>query len=521
MLNTAKNIRSLVPLGIGFLILLLSALGAFSFTQQREESFQEVANGLELESQLNSIQTLVTDAETGQRGYLLTGRIAYLDPFQLARQRLVPELDNLDRLAGGDQEQRERVKRLRAVIADKQAELQETIDLRGNNRADEALAIVNNDSGAKVMAEIRSIISDMSNASRQTMHTNRERAAGLHLNSQLILVFSVVLVVILGLFALRDTLGRIRDLQRTNTSLQSEITERKAAETQLRQLQKMEAIGQLTGGVAHDFNNMLAIIFGSLNLALKRLKTADITAGIKFIDNAMEGAQRAATLTSRLLAFSRQQPLDPRVLDTNQLVQGMSVLLSRTLGEHIKIETILGGGLWRVSADPAQIENAIINLAVNSRDAMPNGGKLTIETANSELDSAYARKHNEVTPGHYVVIVVTDTGGGMAPRVIERAFDPFFTTKTAGRGTGLGLSQVFGFVKQSKGHVKIYSEEGHGTSVKIYLPRYVGTGATEDLGPASEAMPQGDVKEVILVVEDDDAVRTITVSSLRASWATP
>ena len=180
----------------------------------------------------------------------------------------------------------------------------------------------------------------------------------------------------------------------------------------------------------------------------------------------MDGAQRAAELTARLLAFSRQQPLAPQLLDANKLVGGMSELLRRTLGENIRVETVLAGGLWRTFADPAQLENAILNLAVNARDAMPDGGKLTIETANADLDERYARAHAEVEPGQYVLISVSDTGTGMPPEVVERAFDPFYTTKGAGKGTGLGLSQVFGFVKQSGGHVKIYSETGRGTTVK-------------------------------------------------------
>jgi signal transduction histidine kinase/CheY-like chemotaxis protein len=320
------------------------------------------------------------------------------------------------------------------------------------------------------------------------------------------------------LFVVPDGLRRVRQIERANLLLQSEIAERSAAQTQVRQLQKMEAVGQLTGGIAHDFNNMLAIIIGSLDLARRRLTGQEHPRLGTAIDNAMAGAQRAATLTSRLLAFSRRQPLEPRVLDINRLVGGMSEMLRRTIGETIRVETVLSGGLWMVNADPQQIENALINLAVNARDAMSGGGKLTIETANAELDDRYARAHDEVTAGQYVVISITDTGTGMTQDVMNRAFEPFFTTKNVGQGTGLGLSQVFGFAKQSHGHIKIYSELNEGTTVKIYLPRHVGIEIGQSQAPerADDAeLPMGRVDEIVLVVEDEANVRRMSVDALR------
>ena len=299
-------------------------------------------------------------------------------------------------------------------------------------------------------------------------------------------------------------------------ALTNEMAERTAAEAQLRQMQKMKSIGQLTGGIAHDFNNMLAIVIGSLDLARRRLSGAEHPQVTQCLNNAREGAQRAAVLTARLLAFSRQQPLAPQLLDPNKLVGGMSELLRRTLGENIHVETVLAGGLWRTFADPAQLESAIINLAINARDAMPTGGKLTIETANSDLDERYARAHAEVEPGQYVLISVSDTGTGMAPEVVERAFDPFYTTKGAGKGTGLGLSQVFGYVKQSGGHVKIYSEIGRGTTVKVYLPRHLGAASTTLADEAEKAaLPLGTPDTIVLVVEDEEPVRHMTVDALR------
>ena len=217
----------------------------------------------------------------------------------------------------------------------------------------------------------------------------------------------------------------------------------------------------------------------------------DMQALQRSADNAMTGARRAESLTQRLLAFSRQQPLDPKPLDIGRLVTGMSDMLRRTLGEQITVETILGGGLWRAHADPNQLELAIINLAVNARDAMPNGGRLTLETANVHLDERYAIGQIEVVPGQYVMLAITDNGSGMTPEVKAKAFDPFFTTKDVGHGTGLGLSQVYGFVKQSRGHVKIYSEVGEGTTIKLYLPRAHSAADVEDEEAAAQPLPRG------------------------------
>jgi signal transduction histidine kinase/ActR/RegA family two-component response regulator len=305
-----------------------------------------------------------------------------------------------------------------------------------------------------------------------------------------------------------------RVIERTR-ALEAEVAERADAEAQLRQLQKMESIGQLTGGIAHDFNNMLAIVTGSLDMARRRLTGSEHPKVASCIDNAAEGARRAAVLTARLLAFSRQQPLEPQALDANKLVSGMSELLRRTIGEQFEVETVLAGGLWHAFADAAQLENAVVNLAVNARDAMPEGGKLTIETANAHLDDHYARANPGVEPGQYVAICVSDTGIGMTRAVLERAFDPFYTTKGVGQGTGLGLSQVFGYVKQSGGHVKIYSEVGQGTTVKIYLPRHLGTAVPAEERLPAEALPQGAPERIILVVEDEEQVRHMTVDALR------
>jgi PAS domain S-box-containing protein len=287
-----------------------------------------------------------------------------------------------------------------------------------------------------------------------------------------------------------------------------DITEKTAVEDQLRQAQKMEAVGHLTGGVAHDFNNLLTVIMGNLDHLERILPPAQLTD--RLISSALRGATRAAMLTQQLLAFSRRQPLLPEVLSVNKLVAGMSDLMRRTIGEAIFVETVLAGGLWPTLADSNQLENALINLAINARDAMPDGGKLTIETANTHLDDAYARMNAEVRPGQYVGIFITDTGTGMAPETAAQAFEPFFTTKEIGQGTGLGLSQVYGFIKQSSGHVRIYSEVGEGTTVKLYLPRYRGAEDLTDESAETHGVPRGRA-EVVLVVEDDPDVRDYTV----------
>ncbi len=329
---------------------------------------------------------------------------------------------------------------------------------------------------------------------------------------------AIALFGVLSWLAIRDSrLERAAQcsLAAANEELRLEMARRESAEGQVRQLQKIEAIGQLTGGIAHDFNNMLAIIVGSLGLMEKRLERGDRDIG-KYLTVAQEGASRAAALTQRLLAFARKQPLAPQTIDPNRFVGGMSDLLQRTLTEAIRIETVLAAGAWKVHADPVQLENALLNLAVNARDAMPSGGRLTIETSNASIDAAYSSANGDIPAGQYVLVAVTDTGTGMAPEVINRVFEPFFTTKGVGKGSGLGLSQVYGFVRQSGGHVKVYSELGQGTTVKIYLPRFYGADLDGDAGEVKACPhPVGSADEVILVVEDEASVRRVSVEALR------
>jgi len=311
---------------------------------------------------------------------------------------------------------------------------------------------------------------------------------------------------------------RTAELRTINESLQNEIAERKRAEEekaalkeQFRQSQKMEAIGRLAGGIAHDFNNLLTVIKGYSELALIKLKEGDPLKGN--IEEIHRASQRAADLTRQLLAFSRRQILEFKVLDLNTILRDMDKMLLRILGEDIELVTLFAEGIGRVRTDPGQIEQMILNLAVNARDAMPNGGKLTIETSNIELNENYVRFHIAVKPGLYVMLSVSDTGVGMTPEVKERVFEPFFTTKEKGKGTGLGLSTVYGIVKQSGGNIWVYSELDHGTTFKIYLPRVEEEASTLLHGDDKRSLPQG--SETVLLVEDDLSVRGLVVQVLR------
>jgi PAS domain S-box-containing protein len=291
-----------------------------------------------------------------------------------------------------------------------------------------------------------------------------------------------------------------------------DLTEKHAAEAQIRQAQKMDAVGQLTGGVAHDFNNILTVITGTIGILSEAVADRpQLVAIAKMID---EAAERGASLTKHLLAFARKQPLQPREIDVNALVLETAKLLHPTLGEQIEIRPLLAADAWTALADPGQLSTAILNLSLNARDAMPTGGKLTLETENVYLDEGYAGMHSEVTVGNYVMIAVSDTGAGIPAANLEKVFDPFFTTKEVGKGTGLGLSMVFGFVKQSNGHIKIYSEEGHGTTVKLYLPR--ATGLDQTAAEVLEASRVEGGQEVVLVVEDDALVRRYVVTQIES-----
>ncbi|HLZ76505.1 CHASE3 domain-containing protein [Phenylobacterium sp.] len=512
---SARADRALIILAAGFAILILALLLAIGASSRQQRGFSAVVRTLEIENQLGMVLSRLQDAETGARGYLLTGRPAYLEPYNAALAHLDPELDILKAELADDPKQGAALVRLRSIAAERQRVLKDSIDLYDKGDREAAASPARLDRGKALMDSARVVVASMKSEQDQRL-TSRNTVARRWASVILAGLLAIILALfVLGGFVRRDLLQRLAEARAARQALADEAAQREAAQSQIRQMQKVEAIGQLTGGIAHDFNNMLAIVIGSLDVA-KRNLAKDPRKAETFIDAAFSGAQRAAALTARLLAFSRQQPLAPEVVDANKLTATMSELLRRTLGEHVELETVLAGGLWRTRIDPGQLENALLNLSVNARDAMPDGGRLTLETSNAHLDEAYVAGHVDVAPGQYVMLSVTDTGTGMPPEVVENAFDPFYTTKGSGKGTGLGLSQVHGFVKQSGGHIKIYSEVGVGTTVKVYLPRYVGAEPPKEAAPA----PLGDVPvarpgETILVVEDETDVRQLSVNVLR------
>jgi signal transduction histidine kinase len=509
------------PLLLGFLILAGMIGAVLSFVASEQDNAEAIRHSMEAERQLVGMLAILADAETGQRGYLLTGDVAYLDPYRSAVGRFDTQLDMLRSLLAANPVQVRALEGFQSGARAKLDELGLTIGRYRVGSRDEALALVRTGAGKSYMDQAREIIGRMIATEDRTQSELRARLESAARWLKIGLIGSGIMYLALAAFAALNSYGQMaklvasRDaLRASNQKLVEEAARREALADQLRQSQKMEAIGQLTGGLAHDFNNMLSVIIGSLNLLSRRLARGEVDFG-KYIDSALDGANRAATLTHRLLAFSRQQPLAPKSLDINKLVAGMSDLLGRTIGEQIRVETVLAGGLWRTRVDPGELESAILNLAVNARDAMPDGGRLTIETANCHLDDAYASAHVEVPAGQYVLVAVTDNGVGMSPAALAKAFDPFFTTKPVGKGTGLGLSQVHGFVKQSGGHVKIYSEPGQGTTVKLYLPRFVGAEQAVPARTLDRPIPRGDAGKLILVVEDDDRARNVTAESLR------
>ena len=312
----------------------------------------------------------------------------------------------------------------------------------------------------------------------------------------------------------RGELGDVmKALNHTAQSLQAQRDDIQQLNQRLRQSQRLEAVGQLTGGIAHDFNNLLTVVLGNAELLAEQV--ADRPLQRQMAEMIVSAAQRGALLTQQLLAFARKQALDPRATDVNRLLAALDPMLRRTLGEHIEIETVRGAGLWLAMVDAGQLDNALLNLCLNARDAMPGGGRLTLETANAALDHSYAQRHPDVVPGQYVMLAVSDTGQGIAAENLAQVFEPFFTTKPKGKGTGLGLAMVYGFVKQSSGHVSIYSEPGQGTTVKLYLPR-APLGAAPATPPPQSPLPATGGHETVLVVEDDALVRQHACHELRA-----
>ncbi|MDO9714270.1 CHASE3 domain-containing protein [Paracraurococcus lichenis] len=608
--------------------LLLAVVGFLLWTQfvTARQAREWVSHTYEVLAVAKDLKIAVRDAETGQRGFLLTGRENYLQPYRDALDRITLVQGDLRRLTLGSPAQQDRLRSLASTIQHKLEELAQTIQIRRDVGPEAALRIVDTDVGRNLTVGIEAALDDVvaeedrllearTTAANRAGTRTRWMTFGAFSLALCLLAFSARLLAAardklsrseveqrmlavqlrasldcisqgMGVFGTdhrllrwnecfptllalpeammrqgvtyreiatwtaevgggglvletedqirhgrggratgepvvyertRDSDGRSLEFRRTvmpggYVVMVTDITERVRAETSAREAQRMQAMGQLTGGIAHDFNNLLAVVLGSLELA-KRCIEADSPI-LPRIERAIWGAKRGASLTQQLLAFARRQPLAPAPIDLSATLLGMSDLLQRTLGKHIEVQVVDAAGLWPAMVDATQVESALLNLTLNARDAMPDGGRLTIEVANKVLDTDYARQHTEVSPGDYVMLAVSDTGIGMSPEVLARVFEPFFTTKDVGKGTGLGLPMVFGFAKQSGGHVKIYSEPGEGTTVRLYLPRAFGVTSSALPRPGTPVeLPRGSA--TVLVVEDEPSVRDITAAILR------
>jgi signal transduction histidine kinase/ActR/RegA family two-component response regulator len=510
----------IASLGVLMLVAVASAMTLVFLLKQLEDQAW-VEHTLDARSRLLRTLATLQDAETGERGFLLTNDESFLEPYDAAVRAIDEQFDQLARVISDNPQQVERLSELRDIERQRIVVLRENIERR-RRATNWAPNIEDLRTANFLMDDARAIIAEMIGVENALFVARSSKSRAASLFSEVGLLASLLLSAVLGLAFNRDNQKQLVEAKAANDRLNEALTladteaeRRERLEGQLRQGQKMEAIGQLTGGIAHDFNNMLAVVLANLNL-LKRQIARGETDVQRFIDGAAEGAERAAHVTQRLLAFARQQPLAPQPIDANKFVSGMSEILRRTLGQEIEVETILAGGLWRTHVDGNELESLLLNLAVNARDAMPTGGKLTIETGNANLDEIYVREQVGLAAGQYVLIAVSDTGSGMPPEIIAKAFDPFFTTKATGKGTGLGLSQAYGFVKQSGGHIKIYSEMGHGTTIKIYLPRFHGESGSVATQPRLKAQTDlGRSEELILVVEDEERMRLVVEEAFR------
>ena len=514
----AANILALASFGL----VILAGLLAAGMVERVNSAADWVAHSLEVEGRASELLGRLQDLELAKRGFLLTRSDGFIPSYDEARTAIPQALAKLHSLVADSRDQTARVDRMGLSIQDILTTTARTIELGRNGQFAEATASVMTGRGQQTLESFRAIVDEF-NAAESDLLKKREAAEA----TARAIMLGMVLIILasaagaaLGALLLSGAL--IRELRQRTEALAEETRVRKDAQAILAQTQKMESIGQLAGGIAHDFNNLMTVVIGNLDSAERRLARggpADASSIGRPIAAAMQGARRAASLTQRLLAFSRQQVLSPQQADLNRLVASLSEMLTRTVGETIAVETILGSGLWPTFVDVSQLENAIVNLVVNARDAMPSGGRITIETANASLDEAYCRQFGDVAPGQYALLSVSDTGTGISPEHLSKVFEPFFTTKSASMRTGLGLAMIYGFVKQSKGHIRIYSEVGHGTTAKIYLPRMIGAARAKSVPAAargeSAQSPTARPGEVVLMVEDDEDVLDSTVTLLR------
>lgn len=515
-----------VMFSASFITLFIAGAAAGLMAMRANDAEELLARTLRIRQTADEVINTLQLAETSQRGYLLTNDEQFLEPYRQAESALPGAWSKLRELVESTPAHRVRLGELSSLIDRRLEGLRVGVAHVQNGDVARARDRERLTWGQRLTVEIRDHLNRLSDDEHSQVVSYRAEAARLRSWLLGLITVSIAATIALALLVGRAIRHYINRLSTRAAELEMEARRRRDTEITLRQSQKMEAIGQLTGGMAHDFNNLLTIILGNLDTVRRRLTGASpvqeashlAATLLNPIELAIQGSRSAAQLTHRLLAFSRKQALEPAIVDLNRLVSGMSDLLNRTLGENIEVETVLAGGLWPTFADANQVENVLLNLVVNARDAMPNGGRLTIETANSYLDEAYTWRFGDVAPGQYVLLSVTDTGSGIPSEVLEHVFEPFFTTKGTGVGSGLGLAMVHGFVKQSQGHVRIYSELGQGTTVKIYLPRST---EAEDV-PANPAgtdvsalpLPRAEPNETLLVVEDNAGVREYAVSVL-------
>jgi signal transduction histidine kinase len=617
----------LITIAIGMLLFMVLA-GIYQSTAAIGKAQDWVQHTYVVITTIDQYKSALQDAETGQRGYILTGEPPYLEPYRRALEAIPRLQGDLQRLTADDPRQQERLPEAGRVVQEKLSELARTIALRDSEGREAAIKVVATETGKQLMDRFRSIVASLGEEEQQLLQTRlsaaerseegtrhlvqvgvavalgllltgghmlremkslrdkadaeRERIArrlaiSFESLSQGIAVFDSQRRLVLwndrcvdafdfppNLMQLGTPYGRFveyfSEKARAGPFLETEeqiarserrdhekpemivyerdsgggrrfeirrtviaahqgfvltltdMTARVQAEAMARSAQNLQALGKLTGGIAHDFNNLLLALSGNIEFARSRL--GDGHPALPFLDRSFRVVERAATLMKQLLAFARRQPLSPRPVNIARLLPDIVELIKRTIAENIDVRVVEGAGLWPALADPGQVENALLNLVLNARDAMPNGGQLAIEVANAVLDETYARAHPEVRPGEYVLLAVTDTGTGIPQEILDKVFDPFFTTKGVGKGTGLGLSMIFGFARQSGGHVKIYSEVGEGTTVKLYLPRAIGMKAVPISSSPAGNLPLGQ-GQVILLVEDDVDARMITVEQLR------
>jgi signal transduction histidine kinase len=511
---------------VGFGLLAIATLALIIGLFRSREADMWVVHTFQVQQTAQALLISTRDAESAVRSYLLSGDGKDLDQFEPSLTDAGSQLKALAELTSDNAVQQNRVQILGTLIQSKGEQLKKCVGLAKSGQRDAALAVINSRDDRQTLAKIRAGIEEVLDTERTYLDLRQAHAAqSRYVLAGLIGLALLTATILAGVLAI-STRTAVQGLLERTAELETESKLRQEAEETLRQSQKMEAVGLLSGGIAHDFNNLLTIIIGNLDTMRRALvdaanpgTVAELRSKLtKPVESALKGANSAAQLTQRLLAFSRRQALEPARVDLNRLVSDMIEILHRSLGEDINIETVLGAGLWPTFVDAHQVENVLLNLALNAKAAMPKGGHLTIETANCYLDDAYVERFGDIEAGQYVLLCVSDTGTGIRTEILDRVFEPFFTTKPQGEGSGLGLAMVHGFVKQSGGHIRIYSEQGHGTTVKIYLPRATGDEkvAAVPAGKPARATPTAGARkdETVLVVEDNDGVREYAVEVL-------